>query len=103
MSARVRAGFGPSLLQCLVISGLETGEKVVVLEGKVLDQGNRHNSFFGIDLAIGGRRAVPAELANRRGSRELAEVGGYLDSKAKSFRSRRGLIVREGDQVIGGH
>src|SRR5207302_10873796 len=69
----------------------------------MLRQGDGDDSLFRIDLAVSRCRAVPAELAKRRGKRKVAEVGRHLDAKSKAFLASGSLIVGEHDHMIGGH
>jgi hypothetical protein len=54
----------PQLLQRLIISALEPGEEIVLVEWKMLRQRNGHDPLLWINLAIRCGRAVPAELAH---------------------------------------
>src|SRR5687768_15576453 len=83
------------LFESLVIAGLESREEVVLIERKVLREGNRHELLLRINLAIRRGGAVPAKLSNRRRRGQLAQVGRHFDAQAKSFRARRGLVIRE--------
>jgi hypothetical protein len=67
LSSPGRCSWGCSLalLQRLVIARLERSKELVLVEGKVLVEGDRHNSFLRINLAVGRRCPVPAELADR--------------------------------------
>ncbi len=51
------------LLHRLIISRLERGEEVVLVEREVLRKGDGHDSLLKINLAIRRCRAVPAELS----------------------------------------
>ena len=52
-----------SLLQSLVVAGLELGEKVVFVEREMLGKSYSHNAFLRIDLAVGGGGAIPSKLS----------------------------------------
>ena len=54
----------PRSLQGLVITGGELREKVVLVEREMLREGDGDEAFFGIDLAVSGGGAVPAELSD---------------------------------------
>src|SRR4051812_27111169 len=69
----------------------------------MLRESDGDNFFFGIDLAISGGSAVPAELAGRGGDGEAAGVGDHLDAEAKAAVARGGLIIGKREHVIGGH
>src|SRR5688500_1725948 len=94
----------PSSLQSLVVSPLPLGEELVFIERQMLREGQRHDAFVRVDLAVSIGGAIPAELANARRHATPAGLDRDLDAQTVTLRRVEGMtFLPQRSEVVGGH